>query len=202
MLYTRTLAAGGTNEFFYLLKNLRLGEWHPREILRTAETAEQQRMSGDSVSQWSQACIDADAVIGAPPGPHGIEQSTRSGNANFRRGAPRGVHGLLSAKRLARANARRLSARRALTCSGPVFGSRQTKAEPAAVITVRGVTTYRAAQTGRGSWMRDLASKERWVCRVANWASSVPLVPGKAGKWDSESARNMGVCLRCLTCPT
>lgn len=28
-------------------------------------------MSGDSVSQWSQACIDADAVIGTPPGPHG-----------------------------------------------------------------------------------------------------------------------------------
>jgi hypothetical protein len=59
------LAAGGISEFLYLLQNLQLGDWHPREILKTAETTEQQRMSGDSVSQWSQACIDADAIIGA-----------------------------------------------------------------------------------------------------------------------------------------
>ena len=29
--------------------------------IKTAETKEQQRMSGDSVSQWSQSCIIADA---------------------------------------------------------------------------------------------------------------------------------------------
>ena len=45
----------------------------PREILKTAETIEQQRMSGDSVSQWSQACIIADAIIGAERGPYGTD---------------------------------------------------------------------------------------------------------------------------------
>ena len=62
------LADGGTSEFLGLLKNVQLGTWHPRDILKTDETAEQQRMSGDSVSQWSQACIEADAVIGAARG--------------------------------------------------------------------------------------------------------------------------------------
>ena len=66
---------GGTSEFLYTLQNLKLGSWHPREILKTAETTEQQRMSGDSVSQWSQACINADAIIGAGRGPHGAEVS-------------------------------------------------------------------------------------------------------------------------------
>src|SRR5262249_23462776 len=56
---------GGISEFLDFLQSLQLGDWHPREILKTAETTEQQRMSGDSVSQWSQACIDADAIIGA-----------------------------------------------------------------------------------------------------------------------------------------
>ena len=57
-----------------LLKNLKLGDWHPaRDILKTAETTEQQRMSGDSVSQWAQACIHADAIIGAGRGPYGTE---------------------------------------------------------------------------------------------------------------------------------
>jgi hypothetical protein len=59
------LATGGTNEFLDFLLRVRLGDWHPRQILKTTETIEQQRMSGDSVSQWAQACIDADAVIGA-----------------------------------------------------------------------------------------------------------------------------------------
>ena len=48
-----------------LPQHVQLGDWHPRQILKTAETTEQQRMSGDSVSQWAQACIEADAVIGA-----------------------------------------------------------------------------------------------------------------------------------------
>ena len=67
------LADGGTSEFLNLLKNVQLGDWHPRDILKTAETTEQQRMSGDSVSQWSQACIDADAVVGAGRGPYGTQ---------------------------------------------------------------------------------------------------------------------------------
>jgi hypothetical protein len=70
------LANGGTSEFLYFLKRLQLGDWHPsRDILKTAETTEQQRMSGDSVSQWSQACIDADAIIGAGRGSYGMEMT-------------------------------------------------------------------------------------------------------------------------------
>ena len=60
----RDLNDGGTSEFLHFLQNLKLGDWHPREVLKTAEATEQQRMSGDSVSQWSQFCIDADAIIG------------------------------------------------------------------------------------------------------------------------------------------
>ena len=56
------------------LQSLKLGDWHPpRDILKTAETTEQQRMSSDSVSQWAQACIHADAIIGAGRGPYGTE---------------------------------------------------------------------------------------------------------------------------------
>ncbi|MDE2284569.1 MAG: hypothetical protein KGK33_08150 [Hyphomicrobiales bacterium] len=68
----RDLNDGGAGEFLDFLQNLQLGKWHPREILKTTETLEQQRLSGDSVSQWAQACIEGDAVIGAGRGPHGI----------------------------------------------------------------------------------------------------------------------------------
>jgi hypothetical protein len=67
----RDLADGGTSEFLWLLQNLRLGTWHPRLIIKTEETAEQQRMSGDSASQWSQACIIAEAIVGFD---HGLER--------------------------------------------------------------------------------------------------------------------------------
>jgi hypothetical protein len=56
---------GGASEFLWLLKNLRLGDWHPRQIVKTAEATEQQRMSADSVSEWAQACIDADKIVGS-----------------------------------------------------------------------------------------------------------------------------------------
>ena len=58
------LEDGGYGEFLYLLQNLKLSDWHPRQQLKTAETAIQQRMSGDSISQWAQACVDADLVVG------------------------------------------------------------------------------------------------------------------------------------------
>lgn len=61
----KDLDSGGIEEFLDFLLEMRLADWHPREILKTAETAEQQRMSGDSVSQWAQACINADAIIGS-----------------------------------------------------------------------------------------------------------------------------------------
>jgi hypothetical protein len=61
----RDLEAGGTSEFLWFLQNLRLSDWHPRQIIKTAEATEQQRMSADSVSQWSRASIEADAIIGS-----------------------------------------------------------------------------------------------------------------------------------------
>jgi hypothetical protein len=60
----RDLDEGGAGEFQWFLQHVKLGDWHPREILKTAEATEQQRMSGDSVSQWAQACVNADAIIG------------------------------------------------------------------------------------------------------------------------------------------
>jgi hypothetical protein len=66
------LDQGGVGQFLRFLQNVKLDDWHPRQILRTAEATEQQRMSGDSVSQWSQACIEADAIIGDPR--HGGQQ--------------------------------------------------------------------------------------------------------------------------------
>ena len=69
----RDLNDGGTEEFLDFLLKLRLGDWHPREILKTAEATEQQRMSADSVSQWAQACVDADKIVGAGRGPYGSE---------------------------------------------------------------------------------------------------------------------------------
>ena len=62
----RDLEDGGASEFLWFLQNLQLGDWHPRQIIKTAEATEQQRMSADTVSEWSQACIDADAIVGAP----------------------------------------------------------------------------------------------------------------------------------------
>jgi Family of unknown function (DUF5906) len=58
----RDLTDGGTSEFLWLLQNIKLADWHPRMIIKTDETTEQQRMSGDSVSQWCQSCIEADEI--------------------------------------------------------------------------------------------------------------------------------------------
>ncbi len=63
----RDLEDGGYGEFLCLLQNIKLNDWHPREILKTAETTEQQRMSGDSITQWSQACVEADVIVGDAP---------------------------------------------------------------------------------------------------------------------------------------
>jgi len=46
----------------------------PAELRALPEAIEQQRMSGDTVSQWMQRCIDAD-IIRRPAGPHGREQT-------------------------------------------------------------------------------------------------------------------------------
>jgi len=69
------LKDGGAGQFLHLLQNLKIDPWHPRQIIKTEEATEQQRMSGDTVSQWAQACIIADAVIGGARGPYGSDTS-------------------------------------------------------------------------------------------------------------------------------
>jgi len=61
------LDEGGYGEFLDLLQNVDLKGWHPRKLIKTVEATEQQRMSGDSVAQWAQACINDDW-----PGPYMI----------------------------------------------------------------------------------------------------------------------------------
>jgi hypothetical protein len=59
----------------------------PAELRALPEAIERQRMSGDSISQWSQWCIDAD-VIRRPAGPYGSTESdnlgTRVANEHLR----------------------------------------------------------------------------------------------------------------------
>ncbi|MCP4308799.1 MAG: hypothetical protein GY788_28770 [bacterium] len=64
----RDLEAGGYEQFLWLLQNLKLEDWHPRELVKTPEAIEQERMSGDSIYQWARACIDADGLVGMRPG--------------------------------------------------------------------------------------------------------------------------------------
>jgi Family of unknown function (DUF5906) len=56
------LDSGGLEQFLWLLQSLNLKGWHPREKPKTQASIQQQRYSGDSISQWVQACIDADCV--------------------------------------------------------------------------------------------------------------------------------------------
>src|SRR5262249_22347044 len=56
------LENGGLGEFLWLLQNLKLEGWHPRRMPATKAAQQQQRYSGDSISQWAQACIDVDCV--------------------------------------------------------------------------------------------------------------------------------------------
>ena len=70
---------GSASEFLYFLQNVKLGEWHPRQILKTAEAIEQQRMTGDNMCQWSQACIYADEIVPLRQGPYGLEQTYHLG---------------------------------------------------------------------------------------------------------------------------
>lgn len=59
------LENGGVEEFLWLLKRIKLAGWHPRKLPKTTEAVQQQRYSADSISDWAQACIDADIIVGA-----------------------------------------------------------------------------------------------------------------------------------------
>ena len=57
---------GGIAEFLHLLLNLRLGNWHPREVPKTEELVEQQILSADTIEEWLLACADVDSVLSKP----------------------------------------------------------------------------------------------------------------------------------------
>jgi hypothetical protein len=63
------LRDGGTGEFLNLLLTLKLGDWHPRDVPKTAELAEQQVLSAGSTEQWLLACAEMEGVIGVGPTP-------------------------------------------------------------------------------------------------------------------------------------
>jgi hypothetical protein len=60
----RDLKDGGTSEFLNFLLTLKLGNWHPREVPKTIELAQQQVLSAGSVEQWLLACAEMDAMAG------------------------------------------------------------------------------------------------------------------------------------------
>ena len=59
----RDLNDGGKSEFLNLLLTLQLRNWHPREVPKTTELAQQQVLTAGSVEQWLLACVDVDAVL-------------------------------------------------------------------------------------------------------------------------------------------
>jgi len=60
----RDLKDGGKSEFLHLLLSLKLGNWHPREVPKTTELAQQQLLSAGSVEQWLLACAEMEALAG------------------------------------------------------------------------------------------------------------------------------------------
>jgi hypothetical protein len=73
------LESGGPEELLWVLQKMKLGNWHPRQLPKTSESIEQQRLSADSISQWSQACIEADGIVsGAWKGTHPLGQLSPS----------------------------------------------------------------------------------------------------------------------------
>ena len=59
---------GGVEEFLWCLLKVNLKGWHPRQLPKTSESIEQQRFSADSISQWAQASIEADGIVGVHAG--------------------------------------------------------------------------------------------------------------------------------------
>jgi len=60
------LEAGGTEEFLHLLLNLKLGTFHPRNVPKTAELAQQQYLSAPPIEQWLLACVESEYIVGHP----------------------------------------------------------------------------------------------------------------------------------------
>jgi len=58
------LKAGGLAQFLDYLQTYPLGDRHPREMMKTAETVVAQHQSASAFIQWLQACIEADCIVG------------------------------------------------------------------------------------------------------------------------------------------
>jgi hypothetical protein len=58
------LDAGGYGQLLNWLLRMKLGSWHPRQIIRTKELAEQQLRSAGHIEQWLLACSEHDCVPG------------------------------------------------------------------------------------------------------------------------------------------
>jgi hypothetical protein len=63
------LRDGGTGEFLNTLLTVKLGNWHPRDVPKTDELAQQQVLSAGSTEQWLLACAEMEGVIGSGPTP-------------------------------------------------------------------------------------------------------------------------------------
>ncbi len=138
------LDAGGTCEFLWLLQNLQLGDWHPRQIIKTAEATEQQRMSADSISQWARACIEADAIVGNSQGSYATPHDLGTNDTSE---ALREAYTGYCKQQSLRAGTRAPLARLAPTCSVLASASKPSRAPS----NDRGDTTCQPATSGKKS---------------------------------------------------
>jgi hypothetical protein len=58
------LDAGGAGQFLDFLLKRPLGDFHPRDLYKTPEAYEQQRMSMDTIAAWLLACAEHDQLLG------------------------------------------------------------------------------------------------------------------------------------------
>ena len=63
----RDLDAGGINEFLWFLQRLQLGNWHPRQIIKTAESTEQQRSAANRPPERVGARMRGPPIRGTRP---------------------------------------------------------------------------------------------------------------------------------------
>jgi hypothetical protein len=56
------LEDGGYGQFLNFLLNVKLGKWHPRNLVRTEELQEQQMLSASHIKQWLMDCAEQDGV--------------------------------------------------------------------------------------------------------------------------------------------
>jgi hypothetical protein len=60
----KAIQNGGANQFLHFLLNVKLGRWHPRDIIKTKELADHQLASLSTTFQWLLACAEDESVSG------------------------------------------------------------------------------------------------------------------------------------------